>query len=94
MFQRCGPQIRPTRKRHLGQQTRLHPFRHWPRHRSGERLEVPLPLLQEWRRRLLDTVLPDADPGWNTHVLYGAGDGTDADDRWVGSLQDCADFQR
>lgn len=78
----------------MGQQARLHPLCHWLGHRSWQRLAIPLPLLQKWRRRVPYSLLPHPVPRWYSHVLYGAGHGADAYHRRFGCLQDCSDLQR
>lgn len=83
-----------TRARDMDEQIRLHPVRHWAGDRAWKCLAFPVSLLQKWRRRLFNSVLPDAHSGRHPHVLHGTGPRSDAYHRRTRSLQDRSDIQR
>ncbi len=60
----------------MGQQSRLSAIYHWFCCGSGECVAVSLPMLQEWRGRLFDTLPPNASPGGNAPLLHGSHSGS------------------
>lgn len=59
----------------MGQEGGLPAVRHRVRRRPRQRVALPLPLLQEWRRRISGAVLHHAGGGRYPAVLHGAGAG-------------------
>ncbi|XP_053762093.1 sodium-dependent noradrenaline transporter isoform X2 [Panthera pardus] len=78
----------------LGQEDRLPAVSDRLRGGPGQRVALPLPLLQEWWRCLSDPVHPVPYHCWDAPVLHGVGSGPVQPRRGSHSVEDLPIFQR